>query len=181
MELIRKIFPFHRRRKTTQTFMEKPFREGKIFISCSINSRRFDRSQPREGKKKQQQNERAPSDPRSINYTQQHSFCHLRVVFVRFLIHLSLTARKKTSQSRRRKILRLKTESNIDWIFSACASIFTSANSRFACLCRRKKGFLCKKIKNKAKNVLRKLNIWHLMATVNLYIPMLAHKLFQSW
>lgn len=53
--------------------------------------------------------------------------------------HSSLTRRKekhriKTSQRRRRKILRLKTESNIDWIFSACASIFTSANSRFACL-----------------------------------------------
>lgn len=69
---------------------------------------------------RQQQNA-APSDPRSITYTQQHSFCHLRVAFVRFLIHLSLAAHEKRGRvedKKKKKIpsskMRIRKVTNID-------------------------------------------------------------------
>lgn len=152
-----------------QDFRAEPFKARRfIFTHKQSDDDLTDRCLVSEiGKKKTTRaSSMHPSDPRSINYTQQHSFCHLRVAFVRFLIHLSL----RTRQEFLRRKNRIRKVTNIDWIFFCLCFDFTSANSRFA-------GFAVLATRT-MRSVLRKLNIWR-MATVSSFF-VLSHKLFMA-
>lgn len=118
--------------------MEKPFRERKIFISSSINSRRFDRSQSREWKKEKKKiffsahSNRATTTERACTIWSTLNKLYTTTFFLPFtcrfcpISYSSLTRRiwkkgrvedktKKRKNSSSKKRIRKLT--NIDWIF----------------------------------------------------------------